>query len=409
MTKAAPLPLAGKTVAVLFPAWHSCGTYRVVLGQLAAYRALGASVVALAVSLDPGFTPQRRWLWRGFLKNAPELADEELSLAGVSLRALASPAFLRHALWPYLHGDQAIIRRDFAARAVIPAQVSEQNFALVHCNHFFLMPAARRIAGEAPIVLDTHDLQARQFALMNERMRWLSPRVSHEAMLAQELLEMSGAALLIHLNAAEKQEFETLLPLRRHALLYPAVPAPTMGAGGDAIVLIASNNSANVDSVEWFLRDVAPLAREARVTIFGNVDVGLKAKAPDLYARHRDSFAGRVDSPAAAYEGASLVLLPTVSGHGLSIKTVEAMASGLPVIATPLALRGMSAEAKSLPGLTLAASAKDFAAALVAAAAARRPLGIEERRASALRAYYEAHFSKEAYQANLVALLAPLL
>ncbi len=42
---------------------------------------------------------------------------------------------------------------------------------IVHCNHFFLMPIAQRLAragrlnGKAPILLDTHDLQARQFAL----------------------------------------------------------------------------------------------------------------------------------------------------------------------------------------------------------------------------------------------------
>ncbi|MCX7900515.1 MAG: glycosyltransferase family 1 protein, partial [Methylocystis sp.] len=36
--------LADRRVALVHPAWHSCGTYRVVLGQIAAYRALGAAV-----------------------------------------------------------------------------------------------------------------------------------------------------------------------------------------------------------------------------------------------------------------------------------------------------------------------------------------------------------------------------
>ncbi len=54
---AAPRPFEGLDVALLHPAWHSCGTYRVVLGQIAAYRALGARVFPVAVSLDPGFAP----------------------------------------------------------------------------------------------------------------------------------------------------------------------------------------------------------------------------------------------------------------------------------------------------------------------------------------------------------------
>ena len=48
------------------------------------------------------------------------------------------------------------------------------------------------------------------------------------------------------------------------------------------------------------------------------------------------------------------MLLPTISGTGLSIKTVEALSSGLPIIATPQALRGMDAEAFSLSNVTVA-------------------------------------------------------
>ena len=42
---------------------------------------------------------------------------------------------------------------------------------------------------------------------MNEHMPWLRPRVSYEAMLAQELAFMREADLLIHLNAREEAEF----------------------------------------------------------------------------------------------------------------------------------------------------------------------------------------------------------
>ncbi len=58
-----------------------------------------------------------------------------------------------------------------------------------------------------------------------------------------------------------------------------------------------------------------------------------------------DWFLGRVEDPGAVYANARLVLLPTIGGTGLSIKTVEALSSGLPLIATPQALRGMDREA----------------------------------------------------------------
>lgn len=401
--------LAGRRVALLHPAWHSCGTYRVVLGQIDAYRALGAKVSPISVSIDPGFVPERRWLWRSFLSATPELDGAPRRLGGAPLHVLFEPGFFARIVWPYLHGDQAAIRLGLVSRARFSAGVEEAEYDLVHCNHFFLMPAARRLArGRAPILLDSHDLQARQFALINERMPWLRPRVTYAAMLAQELEAMRGADLLLHLNALEAEEFRALLPEKRHALLYPPTPPAPTGPGGSDIVIVSSNNTANVESLIWFLREVAPKAPGVRVTIAGNVDEGVRARAGDVHAAYKDWFLGRVADPGAIYAGARLVLLPTVGGTGLSIKTVEALSSGLPLIATPQALRGMDAEAFALPGVTIVETAEAFAAALRAAAAA--PQAADSAFASsATRVYYERRFSLDAYQTGLEALAAPAL
>lgn len=402
-------PLAGRRVALTHPAWHSCGTYRVVLGQIAAYRALGAEVFPVAISSDPGFVPGRAWIWKSFSDSTPELDAGARFYGGASFLAMLDPRFLTRVLWPYIHGDQAVIRLGMAERAVLSPEVEAAEYDLVHCNHFFLMPVARRLSrGRAPIMLDTHDLQARQFALINERMPWLPPRVTYEAMLAQELEAMRGADLLLHLNAQESDAFRAMLPEKRHSLLYPATPPAPTGPGGEDIVLVASNNTANVESVIWFLREVAPKAAGVTVKIAGNVDAGVRARAPEEYASYKRWFLGRVDDPGAVYATARLALLPTISGTGLSIKTVEAMSSGVPLIATPQALRGMDAEALSLPGVSLADTAEDFARALVEAA--RAPAADESaRRASATRAYYDARFSSSAYERNLATLTAPLL
>jgi glycosyltransferase involved in cell wall biosynthesis len=408
-------PLKGRRVALVHPAWHSCGTYRVVLGQISAYRALGAEVFPVAVSSDPGFAPGRGCIWREFTAATPELNDGPRFFGGAPFRAVLSPRFLKHVLWPYLHGDQAVIRSGLAERALLSPGLEDFAFDLVHCNHFFLMPVAKRLArGGAKILLDSHDLQARQFALMNEHMPWLKPRASYEAMLAQELAFMREADLLIHLNAREEAEFRASLPEKNHALLYPAVPPAPTGPGGEDIVIVSSNNSANVDSVIWFLREVAPRAEGVAIKIVGNVDAGVRSRDGALFERYKHWFLGRVENPGAIYASARLVLLPTIDGHGLSIKTVEAMASGLPLIATSLALRGMvplrgsGDRALALEGVVIADAPADFAAALKDAA--RAPTWSEERRrASAARAYYDAHFSAKAYERNLERLVAPLL
>jgi hypothetical protein len=93
--------------------------------------------------------------------------------------------------------------------------------------------------------------------LINKGMPWLKPRVEYQAMLAQELEAMRGASLLLHLNAQEAQDFRALLPQMSHELLYPATPPAPTGPGGPDIIIVASNNTANVESVIWFLRERA--------------------------------------------------------------------------------------------------------------------------------------------------------
>ena len=41
----ASLPLAGRVVAIVHPAWHSCGSHQVFVSQARAYRSLGAKVM----------------------------------------------------------------------------------------------------------------------------------------------------------------------------------------------------------------------------------------------------------------------------------------------------------------------------------------------------------------------------
>ena len=105
---------------------------------------------------------------------------------------------------------------------------------------------------------------------------------------------------------------------------------------------------------------------------------------------------------------ARLALLPTTSGTGLSIKTVEAMASGLPLIATSHAFRGMNLDAGALGNVKLVDDAEGFAAALRAIAAA--PVSTRaDREASATRKAYDAHFSERAYAMQLADIAAPLM
>jgi glycosyltransferase involved in cell wall biosynthesis len=404
----ADAPLAGKTVALVHPAWHSCGSHQVFAGQARAWRSLGARVLSLAIADSPGCV-EGSGAHKTYAAATGDL-DADLRLySGMPLFSVLRPSFLRTVTF-WLHGNFAAILQESARLAPIPgALAAESRIDLIHCNHFFCMPVAMRLKRThgCGVLLDTHDLQARQYALRNEAGWTVPPTAKFKDMLALELAAMRDADILLHLNNEEAASFASLLPDKRHELLYPAVAPVTPGAGGEDLIIVASANYANYRGVAWFLEEVLPLAPglASCIKIIGNIDGAVRARAPALFLRHAGLFRGRVPDLDAAYAAAAAVLLPTTEGHGVSIKTIEAMSSGAPLIATPHAFRGMTLDPAALGNVTLAADAPGFAAAL-RAAKAWPPAG---RQTADTRTLYDRLFAFDAYRDALARLAAPLL
>jgi glycosyltransferase involved in cell wall biosynthesis len=103
---------------------------------------------------------------------------------------------------------------------------------------------------------------------------------------------------------------------------------------------------------------------------------------------------GFVDSLDPLYERAACALVPLLSGGGSPVKFIEALARGLPVVATPRAAAGVEAEAgrQYLKG----DGAEAFAAAVIEAVGAAE-VGEAGRRLA------EAEYSIEALARRLAA------
>ncbi|MGQ0443863.1 MAG: glycosyltransferase, partial [Beijerinckiaceae bacterium] len=311
------------------------------------------------------------------------------------------------------HGNFAEILLETTKLVPLPSALSHAaRVDLIHCNHFFCMPVAIRLRErhDCPIVLDTHDLQARQYVLRNRAGFAVPPVARYEDMLEIELDAMRPASVLVHLNDEEAEAFRMLVPEGQHALLYPAVNAMPAGPGGGDLIIVASANSANRLGLVWFLREVLPLAPSIPIRILGNIDRQIQWNAPALFKAHAGLFKGRVETGDLhdAYRNAAAVLLPATAGHGISIKTIEAMSCGAPLIATPLAFRGLGVNAAELPNVTVAEDAAGFAAAMRGAHAARNLPGAS-REFAATRRIYQQHFALDAYRKSLWAIAGRLV
>jgi glycosyltransferase involved in cell wall biosynthesis len=130
----------------------------------------------------------------------------------------------------------------------------------------------------------------------------------------------------------------------------------------------------NRDAARYLIREVLPLLPgHVRLRIVG------KEPTPDIVAVGRRTprveVTGFVEDMAAEYRRAALVAAPIISGSGFRNKLLEAMACGLPVITTSLAV---GAFGHTPPGVIVADDPEAFAAAvnrLLHDAAERQALG----------------------------------
>ncbi len=405
------LPLNGRTVAIVHPAWHSCGSHQVFVSQARAYRSLGAKVITLAIATAPGATEGSNQ-HKSYIAATPDFEADLRLFTGNPLHVILSPRFPR-AAWQLLHGNFAEVLVDATKLVPLPELLaSVPRIDLVHCNHFFCMSVAIRLRDRhgCRIILDTHDVQARQYVLRNRAGWALPPAARYEDMLAIELNAMRAADILVHLNDEEAATFRKLVPLGRHALLYPAVTSVPAGDGGGDPIVVASAHTANLLSTVWFLKEVLPLAPCIPVRILGNIDQEIRRRAPSLFKAHAGLFRGRVEAEELrdAYRNAAAILLPATAGHGISIKTIEALSCGAPLIAAPLAFRGLGIDVASLPNVTIAEDAAGFAAALRRAYADRHLPGTS-RELAPTRRIYQQRFAFDAYRKSLWALAERLV
>jgi polysaccharide biosynthesis protein PslH len=100
----------------------------------------------------------------------------------------------------------------------------------------------------------------------------------------------------------------------------------------------------NIEAVNFLVQKVWPLIKkkipDAKLNIVGNAptDKILSYEKKDKSIR----VLGRVTDIRAAFKQAHVLVAPVFSGKGTRYKILEAMASGTPVVATPIALEGLN-------------------------------------------------------------------
>jgi glycosyltransferase involved in cell wall biosynthesis len=236
-----------------------------------------------------------------------------------------------------------VARRAVAAFAPHVAVVSE-----VHAAGL-----AAALLPDVPWVYDAHNVESELYAAMRRAAASPLDRVTfavdERRVAATERRLLTRADRVVAVSEGDADGLRHLVPGARIAVVPSSVPTPTWvvepAANGPVVLFIGSlDYPPNTEAVDLLVGAVLPAVRaevpDARLVVAG--------RRPPARMRARLAALGwatlQEDLPDLdpLYAAARCTVLPIRSGSGSRLKVYEALAHGLPVIATPEAIAGVS-------------------------------------------------------------------
>ena len=406
--------LPQKPIAIITgPPWLRTGTGRVIEAQIAYYRERGYRTAFIGVAVHPAHIASDP-IWRRYREGIADLHADCVSIAALPhIPKPRTPARLvRHLLRRHTALDWIV---ELGSLSKLPDDVvaftQGQPPTLIHVNHVYTIGFAGRlkarlsqVQNRIPMIVETHDVQAHIIRDNNEKNPWARRPDSLARLIRSETRRLALADVLIHLTKDDLEFFAPRLPDKPHVLAMPMIarmpPAKAaLAAAAEPIdvLFVGTGHVANLEAVDWLFRQVWPHIAHLGLTlrIAGHIDELVRLRLPELYHEFRGVFTGPVADVAPYYDAARCLIAPMVSGRGISIKTIEALAFGKPIVGTSKAYRGMPMDVIQAAGLRPYDDAKDFADAIV------RTLRMETIGATRYRALYDRLFSKDAYFRSL--------
>ena len=290
----------------------------------------------------------------------PEAGKEHLSFLTsyetVEVDTRIRPLKLLHNLLfsrePY---DIARFRSDEFSR-VMRRVIRDGGFDLVQCEGVLFTSYLGEIRGETsiPVVLRAHNTEHRIREMMAGQasgrlrrtyLRNLAGRIKSREKDAARLFDA-----IIPISEPDRQWFSSLAPEGKPMLLSETGVALTgyISEPDDSDLEVgfigALNWEPNVQGLKWFTGRVWPLVSKAlpaaTLHIAGR---GGTASAPPWLRGERINWVGEADDALQFMASVNVIIAPLFAGSGLRIKIIEAMSIGRPVVATPVAVRGIDA------------------------------------------------------------------
>ncbi len=298
-----------------------------------------------------------------------------------------------------------------ALRARVAARLAEHDYDLIYVSSSSMAQYAA--PGRAPVVMDFVDVDSDKWAQYAERsappLGWVYRAEGH-ALRRYEAAVARWARLCIVTTPVEETLLRSFAPWARTAVIPNGIDLAKyqpLAADASEPALIftgAMDYRPNIDAVQYFHDAIFPRVRQEIPEVrFYIVGLNPAPSVRRLGETPRVIVTGTVADVRPYYARASVCVAPLRLARGVQNKVLQAMAMGLPVVATSRACQGLAAE----PGKHLHVEDEPAAFAsrvvtLLRSPGERRVLGRQGR------AFVEAHHAWESSLARLDTFIAKI-
>ncbi len=228
-----------------------------------------------------------------------------------------------------------------------------ESFDLVYCECFYLMDKIPK--NNIPVYLSEQNIEYKAYErylenlpFLKKILLWFPMKIDIIKMKHWETEMWRQAKKVAVMSFSDKQVVEektgrsdvTIVPNGVDVSGFKSV----VRAHGDKIILFVGNFSwfQNVQAVEYLVKEIYPKIKQkipsARFLIVGkNAPLWLKN-----FCRDGIRLEENVEDIRDIYSKSSVLLAPLKSGGGTKYKILEAMASGIPVVTTPVGAEGLT-------------------------------------------------------------------
>jgi glycosyltransferase involved in cell wall biosynthesis len=232
-------------------------------------------------------------------------------------------------------------------RAVKTATHAHDYDVIVASQLFVMSSIPRSMYGQ--VVFDSHNVESirlREIAAM----RGAAYRAATSSILRrvrkqeQEVIQQTSSTVAC--SEIDAMIFQGMCSSAHVRVVENGVDVPSefslAGKNSRTVLFLASlDYAANIDSLEYLLRDIYPRMRDVKLVVAGSnatrdvLNLMRSAEAEGV------EFLGQVDDPGALMRSSDVLVVPLRAGSGTRLKVMEAFALGLPVVSTPKGCEGL--------------------------------------------------------------------